>query len=203
MKALTSYFTSNLNSEFSVGDIYRARLLISLSLTGGLLLTPFMIAWGILSDFASLQFGLLSILVFTLFTAPYFLKLTKSIRAAGIYVNCISIVVIAVFTFFDGGLYSTAIPWLPLLPPFAVFYSGKQAGLATAAVLTTYLIFLLAMHLADFIPPAQVDGVFFLIFYAGNTLSAAVLLLVLALNYLAGQDAVQAEIYRAGYKSRS
>ena len=197
MKALTDYFTSDSNTELSISDIYRVKVLISASLTGGLLLIPFMLTWGLWSNFSNLQFILLSLLIFSLFTTPYVFKITRSIKKSGIYVNCVSTIIIIVFTFFDGGLFSTAIPWFPVLPLFAVFYSGKKYGLAIAAVLGTYLIALLAMHSIDIVPPSQVGGIFLIIFYTGSTLSAVILLLVLALNYLEWQDAVREEIYQA------
>jgi hypothetical protein len=155
MNKLTAKLINETNSQLSVSEIYRARVLVSSSLSAGLLLTPFMITWGIWSGFAGVQFVLLSMLILTLLTTPYFLKLTNSISAAGIYVNCLSTIIIIVFTFFDGGLYSTAIPWFPVLPLFAVFYSGKKYGFAIALIFTTYLFVLLAMHMADLVPPLR------------------------------------------------
>lgn len=197
MKTITDYFTSGPNSEISISDYYRAKILISSSLTGGILLVPFTIAWGIWGDFTGVQFNLLVIALFTLFSTPYLFKKTKSIAIAGIYVNCVSTILIVIFTFYDGGLYSTAIPWFPVLPIFAVFYSGKKYGLTIAGVLIIYLIALLGMHLANVIPPMQADSIFLVIVYAGSTASAVILLVVLAFNYLAWQDAVRTEIYQA------
>jgi signal transduction histidine kinase len=197
MQAITNYFTSYSNADLSVSDVYRAKILMSASLTCGLLLFPFMLVWGVWSNFSGLQFILLSLLICTLFTTPYVFNYTKSIQKSGIYVNCVSTVILVIFTFFDGGLYSTAIPWFPVLPLFAVFFSGKKYGLTIAAVLILDLFALLAMHVVDFLPPAQIDGIALLVFYSGSTLSAVVLLLVLAFNYLAWQDAVGAEVYQA------
>ena len=197
MKPITDYFTAGLGSDLSVSEIYRVKVLVSSNITGGMLLIPFMITWGVWSNFTGLQFILLSLLIFTLFTAPVLFKLTQSVQTAGIYVNCVSTIIIVVFTFFDGGLYSTAIPWFPVMPLFAVFYSGKKYGFVIAAVLIAYLLALLPMHFMDIVPPAQVDGIYLPIFYTGSTLSAVALLFVLALNYLAWQDAVREEIYQA------
>lgn len=196
LTAVTNYFVGD--PHLSTSESYRARLLISSSLVSATLISPFAIAWGLRSDWFGMQFLLLLTLSITLVTTPFIFKISRSIKFSGIYVNFISTLVIIIFTFFDGGLYSTSLPMFPVLPLFAVFYSGRTYGFFICIALLLYLVLLLFLHDLNVVPVAELSGSELLAFHAGSTISATIILLVVAFNYLAWQSVLREELLKAG-----
>lgn len=194
---LTNYFVNYKINDFSVGDFYRVQLLVSSSLVSALLLSPFAFGWGYLDDWLGSQFLLLMVALLILISSPFVFRITRSIPFSGIYLNFNSTVVIIAFAYVDGGLYSTSIPWFPVLPLFGAFFSGKKYGAFICIVLTTFLLILLYFHATDEIPLTKLNEQNYLILYCCSTVSAVIVLLFVAFNYLSWQDAVRGELIKA------
>lgn len=197
LAAISTYFIDNDGNDLSIGDFYRARLLISSSIVCALLLFPFALAWGILDQWLGPQFLILVVALITLVTTPYIFRLTRSIAISGIYLNFISTVLIMTFAYVDGGLYSTSIPWFPVLPIFGAFFSGKNYGIFICSLLTAFLLSLLYLHSINAVQILEIDELLRLSLYAAAAISSVTLLLFVAFNYLSWQSAVREELVKA------
>lgn len=195
--AITAYFFDNEEHSFSVDEFYRARLLISSSIVSAALLLPFALAWAALYQWMSWQFILVVVALLTLFSTPFVFKLSRSITFSGIYLNFISTVLIMTFTYIDGGLYATSIPWVPVLPLFGAFYSGKKYGILVCAILTAFLLVLFYLHSINKVPSTILDEQTFIILYTCSTITAIILLLFVAFSYLSWQGAIREELVKA------
>lgn len=197
LAAITTYFIDKDDNDLSVGDFYRARLLISSSIVSAVLLLPFALAWGILDQWLSPQFLLLVVALITLTTTPYVFRRSRSITISGIYLNFISTILVMAFAYVDGGLNSTSIPWFPVLPIFGAFFSGKNYGIFIFALLTAFLLSLLYLHSINAVPISTIDELTTLSLYTVSTISSVILLLFVAFNYLSWQGAVREELVKA------
>lgn len=194
---LTDYFIKNSNSELTIGDMYQARLLIESSIVCAILLTPFTTGWAFVSGGFSGQVVFLIIALITLLSTPYVFLVCKSIRISGIYLNFISTLTLVGFSYFDGGLNSTAMPWFPVLPIFGAFFSGKRYGLIVSGILAAVLFAFFYLHGINQVPVSLIEPRILGFMYTASAVSAIFILLFVAFSYLTWQEALREELITA------
>lgn len=195
---LIEHFTEGIDSELNVGDSYRARLLIESSFVCAILLAPFTLVWAYLSD-AQIggQVYFLIITHIALLTTPFVLQFTRSIRVSGAYLNLLSTVTLVGFSYSDGGLNSTAMPWYPVLPLFGAFFSGKKYGLFVSSILIAVLLTFFYLHQLDQIPVSTLAQSTLGLMYTASAASAIVIILFVAFSYLNWQESVREQLIKA------
>ena len=199
MYSVLSFFEPDNINEASLADIYRGRILIGASLTAALCLFPFVLlraVWGGFDQFLSFQLMAMNI---SLICCPFIYKRTGSTVRAGMFVILIGGIILLLFTFFDGGLYSTALGWYPILPLFTVFFSGFRYGFLIGLALISYLLFLLVAHSLNFVPAIILEAWQYELLRTSSIITVLLILLFLAHSYLKWQEAVQAELQKANH----
>lgn len=116
---------------------------------------------------------------------------------AGGYVILVTAAILIVYTFIEGGFFSTAIAWFPILPLFAIFYSGIRFGLVIASILILDLGFLYYAHNAEIVPIVALTDSQLSVLYLISISAVLFILLALAILYVAWQNAVHKELLTA------
>lgn len=157
-------------------------------------IAPFVFLRGNWDGYSSPLTIVLMFVVFALLSAPFCYKFSGSVQLTGLYVNLISSIIAMTYTFYDGGYFSTAIIWIPIIPLFAIFYSGMVYGLIIALLLFLYLVFLFFAHEAGAIPAVVLDEPQLRLLYFISTSAVTAILLTLALLYVRWQKQVQSDL---------
>ncbi len=197
ISSLIDFFVYRGDERIPAISAFRAKVLVLSSLFTAVFLIPFLflrVSW---EGIADIKNCVLWTALFILVTAPFIYKKTRSIRGVGIYVNFGSTLVAMTYAFLDGGFYSTALHWYPILPLFAVFYSGVRYGLVIAAILFVNVVFLYYAHVAGFIPPITISEESMTLLHFISIVSVAAIVLTLACLYLFGQQTIQKELVLA------
>jgi len=194
LNSITNIFTFPEFGNQTPYDSFRGRVLIGSTLIPAVLVTPFILIRGAWDGYSSPTSLILMFLIIVLFLTPFIYRYTASIVISGVFVNLLSSIVLMVYTYVDGGFFSTTIPWFPILPLFGVFYSGAKYGIAIALLLLLYLIVLYFLHQAGHVPSIDLDESQFVLLYALSISSVLIILLALALLYVAWQKAIQSEL---------
>jgi signal transduction histidine kinase len=195
---LVEYFIPNEVRVQSINDYFRGRILIVSSATAFVALTGFFISRGILEGFDKPATLILLAVVLVTATTPFLFRFTQSVTIAGFYLTMSSTLVLTAFSFIDGGFYSTALLWFPILPLFGVFFSGLRYGVVVTTVLILDLIFLVYAHHIDIVPMNIFSGTTTLYFlYFASITAVITILLFLASFYLSWQKAVQESLLEA------
>ncbi|NNC98959.1 MAG: HAMP domain-containing histidine kinase [Gammaproteobacteria bacterium] len=113
---------------------------------------------------------------------------------AGFFATFSGVLFLAVYTFYDGGFFSAAMPWFPILPLFAVFYAGIRPGLFIGGLVILDLVFLFYCHQVGLVPIAAVDIERFSLIYLISISAVLILLLSMSSMYVNWQKALQQEL---------
>ncbi|HAJ77222.1 MAG TPA: hypothetical protein DCM64_12305 [Gammaproteobacteria bacterium] len=170
---------------------------LSRSYFGSPLVLPFLIIRGVWVGTASPLFYVLVFVEIVLFSTPFLYRITGSVQLAGGYVILLCALILMVYTFLEGGFYSTAIAWFPILPLFGIFYSGIRFGLIITSILMLNLGFLYYAHITDIVPAVVLSEPQLVLLYLISVSNVLFLLLALAIIYVAWQNALQKELLAA------
>lgn len=181
----------------SIDRAYRARVLISASMIAAAFMIPFMIARGTWNGFDEPVCYILGICCLILMSTPVILQVLGSVAISGLYLTSSTALVLMSYTYFDGGFYSTALPWFPILPLFSVFFAGFRWGLLIGTMLLADLALLWFLHDTGRVPepaltPSQINALYF-----GSATAVLLLLLVLANLYVYWQNQIRAQLLAA------
>lgn len=197
LNRLNQYFTDGGTIPDNASESFRIKILLSSCLATSLLASPFLIYWGIISRLQSPQFLLLLALVVTLLSAPFLYKLTRSLTIAGLYTNVVSIWILIFFTWIDGGFYSPALIWYPILPLFAGFYAGLRYSVGVTAVLVASLFVMYAGQQYGLVPNPRTSESTLVLMYLGSATAVTLLALNITKNFVEWSFAVHSELIRA------
>jgi len=189
---LVEYFIPDEVRDQSINDYFRGRILVVSSAAAFIALTGFFISRGMLEGFGKPPSLILFAVVLVTATTPFLYRFTHSVAIAGSYLTMSSTLALAVFAFIDGGFYSTALLWFPILPLFGVFFSGLRYGILVTVVLVLDLMFMVYAHYIDIVPMNIFSGTttLYLLYFTSITAVITILLLLASL-YLSWQKAVQ------------
>lgn len=193
---LVEYFIPEALKE-SASNHYRCRLLVIISFIAMALITPFLTIRVYWDGFLSPINYILIFCLLALFSAPYVMKYSASIVGSGFYLTLSTTPVLIAYSFQDGGLFSTSLPWFPILPLFCVFFSGFRYGIFIAVVLICDLLFLVYAHKINIVPPVALEPARLIQLYCASIIAVLVILMVLAFLYVTLQKMVQLELFKA------
>ncbi len=194
---LVRYFTNKGSLAETASESFHVNILLGSCITSIFLIFPFLIYWGYQTQLQSPQFALLFVLTVALVCTPFLYRSTGSVPVSGLFINAISILVLIVFTWIDGGLYSTALVWYPILPLFAGFYAGLRYAFMATAVLLSSLVVMYFSHQAGLVPEPRITGFTQMLMYFGSALAVTILALVITQNFVRWSEAVQNELIQA------
>jgi signal transduction histidine kinase len=192
-----NYFVNSEVKSLSFDERYRGQLLAISSFAAAIAVSPFAIyrsIWGSHNDVLSLS---LVGIVIVLISAPFLYKYSASVKISGVYVNLCSSIILMIYIWFDGSFFSTAIVWYPILPLFAVFYSGRRYGLGIALILFLHLVFLYLSHNGGTVPPSVLSLDQLELLYFGSVTAVMAILFLVALLYLRWKKAIYEELLEA------
>ncbi len=194
---LVSYFTKQGTIPASTSESFRVNILVGSCITTSLLVVPFLLYWGGQTELQGAQFYLLLILLAALVTTPFLYRGTGSVIISGLFVNAISVLVLIIFTWIDGGLFSTALVWYSILPLFAGFYAGLRYAFIVIGILLSSLVIMYFSHQAGLVPEQTISGYPMMMLYFGSALAVTILALVITHSFVRWSEAVQNDLIRA------
>ena len=197
IESILKYFEPDAAGNASLSDIYRGKILVGASLTAVVCILIFILIRGTWSGFDHYLSYMLIIGDVSLICSLFIYKRTGSIQLAGLIMIISGGIALMAYTYFDGGLYSTALGWFPILPLFTVFFSGYRYGVLIGAVLIGYLLLLLSGHYFGLVPATQLEPGQHQFLYAVSISTVLIILLFLASSYLNWQEAAKEELHRA------
>ena len=198
LEPLISYFTNAGTIPRNASESFQIKILLTSCAATSILTSPFMVYWAYASEMQSMQFYLLLGLIVALVLAPFLYKVTKSVVLSGLFTNVVSLVVLISFTWIDGGLYSAAIVWYPILPLFAGFYAKLRYASVVTLILVLSLVIIFICHLYGLVPQPRIAGATLLMLYAGSAIAVSFLGLIMAKKFIEWSFEVQNELIRAG-----
>ena len=191
MMSLMAYFIPNDVQSRSVNEYFRARILVVSSLMAFLFCSGFTVSRGVLEGSVTVATLTLAASALLTLTTPFLYRFSKSVVFSGLYLVLGCTLVLAFFSFIDGGFHSTSLLWFPVLPLFGIFFSGLRYGIAIGAMLFCHLLFLSYAHANGIVPANMFSGAELYALYMTSTASVIVILMVLAAMYLTWQRTVQ------------
>ena len=123
---LIEYFIPEEIRHQSINEYFRARILVISSVVAFIALTRFTVSRDILQGFFYFPTIVLATCTLVTIATPFLFRATHSVVIAGCFLTFCSSIVLAVFSFIDGGFFSTALLWFPVLPLFGVFFCWRK-----------------------------------------------------------------------------
>ena len=195
---LVEYFIPEEIRHQSINEYFRGRILVISSVVAFIALSGFTVSRGMLQGFLTFPTIVLAACTFVTITTPFVFRVTHSVVIAGAYLTFCATLALVVFSFIDGGFYSTALLWFPVLPLFGVFFAGVRYGIAITTILFCDLAFLVYAHYHGMVPPnifAGTDVILYL--YFSSIVAVISIMIILAALYLSWQKAVQESLLEA------
>ncbi len=176
---------------------YRARVLVSACFVALLFMIPFAVARGFWNGFTSPVCLTLAACCVFLATTPVLFRLFNSVSLPGLFLTFSTTCVLIAYAYFDGGYYSTALAWFPIIPLFSVFFAGFRWGLFIGVLLMLDLAALWFLHEWGMVPANSLSESQTNLLYYGSTTAVMLLLLLLSNLYVTWQEQIQNELLRA------
>ncbi len=180
----------------SIEQVYRARILILVSLSCTLVLVPFCIARYLIQGIHAYPIILSFITAFCSLT-PLILRFTASIERAGIFFTLPCCFGFAALCVVDGGLNSPTLIAIPIIPLLGIFFAGFGLGLAVFAIFALMIAILALNPDATWIQENPFDPKTLEMFWAASVISACVVLISMAYFFVQWQQLVRERLLAA------
>jgi len=177
--------------------VYRNQTLVSSSFIALFFMVPFWLARGFWNGFAHPTAIILAVCCLILLSAPILQRILRSVEVVGLYLTSTTALILITYSYFDGGFYSTALPWFPILPLFSVLFAGFTWGIMIGAFLLVTLIGFGMLHSLDLVPESNLLPWQTNFLYLLSTSAVLVLLIVLANLYVSWQRNIQKALVKA------